>query len=321
MEIRSKSLLSRLRRRLVNWKNNNPIGMLLWLESLRLRAAWNLTRYSDLEAIIKLYRDYSGRVPDLDNPVRFSEKMQWLKLNNRDPLQTILADKHAVRAHLTEMGYGDLLCRQLACSDDAQTIDFDALPDRFVAKAAHGSGWNLICSDKTQLDRKHARRLMAAWLRQSIFWNGREWPYRDMPRRVVIEEYLSDESGGLRDYKFYCFNGEPRFVQANSGRSSQAHAQNFYSLDWQILPFGKDLAPRPDVFIPRPSALERMVDIARDLSAAHPFIRVDLYDLNGRIVFGELTFYPASGLPDFTPDKQDFMCGEMLVLPEGLRTV
>jgi len=315
MEIRSSSPMARLKRALVQWKNASPFGQLLWLESLRLRGMWNLARYADRAAIIKLYRDYCGREPDLESPVRFSEKLQWLKLNNRDPIQTILADKHAVRAYLTERGYGDLLCRQLGCVEDAGAVDFDALPDRFVIKAAHASGWNLICADKASLDRKHARKLMAAWLRQGIYWNGREWPYRDMPHRLVIEEYLSDASGGLRDYKFYCFNGEPRFVQANSGRLAREHAQNFYSLDWQILPFGKDLKPRPDIDIPPPPALDRMIEIARDLSSGHPYIRVDLYNLDDRIVFGELTFYPASGLPDFIPDEQDFVCGEMLKLP------
>ena len=314
MEIRGTSPLAGLKRALVTWKNNSAFGKLLWLESLRLRAAWNLMRHDDRAAIIKLYRDYSGRDPDLENPVRFSEKLQWLKLHNRDPLQTVLADKHAVRAWLTERGHGDLLCRQLACVDDARALDFDALPDRFVVKAAHASGWNLICDDKAVLDRRQARRLMAAWLRQGIYWNGREWPYRNMPRRLVIEEYLSDASGGLRDYKFYCFDGEPRFVQANSGRQSHEHAQNFYSLDWQILPFGKDLVPRPDIDIPRPPALQRMIAIARDLARGHPYIRVDLYDLDDRVVFGELTFYPASGLPDFIPDEQDFVCGDMLKL-------
>ncbi|MBB3034383.1 ATP-grasp fold amidoligase family protein [Alteriqipengyuania lutimaris] len=296
------------------WKGASPAGHLLWLEWLRARGAVNLRRFSDREAIIKLYRDYSGREPDLENPVRFSEKLQWLKLNNRDPLQTVLADKHAVRGYLADRGYGDLLCRQIACVENAREIDFDALPDRFVAKAAHASGWNLICTDKSRLNRGHARRLFAAWLRQGIFWNGREWPYRDMPRRVVIEEFLSDSSGGLRDYKFYCFHGEPRFIQANAGRGSSDHAQNFYDLDWNILPFGKDLAPRPDIAISPPASLQRMGEIARELAAGHPYVRVDLYDLDGKVVFGELTFYPASGLPDFIPDGQDFICGDMLSL-------
>jgi hypothetical protein len=317
MKIRSLLSIARLKRTLVGWKNDSNVGYLLWLKTLRLRGIWSMWRYSDRAAIIKLYHDYSGRKPDLDNPVRFSEKLQWLKLNNRDPLQTVLADKHAVRGYLKERGYADLLCRQLACVEAADEIDFDALPECFVIKAAHASGWNLICADKSKLDRTYARRLMVAWLRQGIYWNGREWPYRDVPRRLVIEEYLSDGSGGLRDYKLYCFNGEPRFVQANSGRLSAEHAQNFYSLDWHILPFGKDLAPRPDIHIARPVSLDRMIAIARELSQGHPFLRVDFYDLAGRVVFGELTFYPASGLPDFIPDSQDFVCGNMLDLPKS----
>lgn len=317
MEIRSSSLVANIKRGIVRWKNVSKFGNLLWLHWLRLRGVWNLWCYSDRDAIIKLYCDYSGREPNMQTPVRFSEKLQWLKLNNRDPLHTVLADKHAVRKHLIERGYGDLLCRQLASVDNARAFDFSALPNRFVIKAAHSSGWNLICTDKLRLDFAHTRRLMASWISQGIFWNGREFPYRDMPRRLVVEEYLEDSSGGLCDYKFHCFNGEPRFVQANSGRKSTDHAQNFYSLGWRILPFGKDLAPRPDILIERPLALDRMITIARELSAGQAYIRVDLYDINGRVVFGEFTFYPASGLPDFIPDEQDFVCGEMLTLPKN----
>lgn len=315
MEIRSSSPLAGLKRAIVRWKNRSKFGHLLWLESLRLRGGWNRYRYDDRAAIIKLYRDYSGFVPNIDAPVRFSEKLQWLKLNNREPLQTVLADKHAVREYITDRGYGHILCKQLYCISDARDIDFDMLPDRFVIKAAHSSGWNLICSNKADLDQKHTRRLIASWLKQGIFWSGREWPYRDMPRRVVIEEYLEDSSGRLRDYKFYCFNGEPQFVQANSGRQSGDHAQNFYDLDWRLLPFGKDLKPRHDIEISRPVALGSMIDVARELAREHVYVRVDLYDLEGQVIFGELTFYPASGLPDFIPDNQDFICGSMLALP------
>jgi hypothetical protein len=315
MKSRRRSPIARLKKALVRRKNHSRLLNFLWLESLRLRGWWNLRRYDDRAAIIKLYRDYSGREPDLDKPVRFSEKLQWLKLNFRDPVQAICVDKHAVRAWLDDKGYGDFLNKQIAEVSQAKDLDFEALPDRFVIKAAHASGWNLICTDKSGLDRRWARMLMAAWLRQGIFWNGREWPYKAVPRRIVIEEYLQDSSGGLRDYKFYCFNGVPRFVQANSGRTGPDHAQNFYSLDWQILPFAKDLLPRPDIEIPQPAFLARMIEIACDLAARFPYVRVDFYDIDGRIVFGEMTFYPASGLPDFIPDSQDFICGEMLKLP------
>ena len=305
-----------MRALLVHWKNSNQFLTLVWLKWLRLRGWWNVRRHDDRDAIIGLYLARSGREPDLDNPSRFSEKMQWLKLHHRDPLQTRLADKYAVRKWLSDRGYGHLLNDLLAVVDDAADVDFDVLPDRFVLKAAHASGWNLICRDKSRLNRASVRRLVSEWLRQGIFWNGREWPYRDMPRRVVIEAYLEDSSGGLRDYKFYCFGGEPAFVQANAGRGTSEHAQNFYSLDWSLLPFGKDIAPRPEIVIAAPRSLRQMIDIARDLAKGFPYVRVDLYDVDGRIVFGEMTFFPASGMPDFVPDDADFACGEMLLLPD-----
>jgi hypothetical protein len=270
---------------------------------------------SDREAITDMYVIRSGRRPDIDSPLRFSEKLQWLKLYHRDPLQTRVADKYAVRQWLKERGYGHLLNDLLAVVDNVADVDFDALPSQFVIKAAHASGWNLICRDKSRLSRAPTLRLVAEWLRQGIFWNGREWPYRDMPRRVVIEAYLEDSSGSLRDYKFYCFGGQPQFIQANVGRGTSKHAQNFYSLDWSLLPFGKDIAPRPEVVIPPPLCLQQMIAIARDLASGFPYVRVDLYEVDRRVIFGEMTFFPASGMPDFIPDDADFICGDFLFLP------
>lgn len=320
MEVRSSNILAKLKRTLVRYKNTSPIMNLLWLESLRFRGWLNLKKYDDRQAIEKLYSDYSGQRPNIDQPTRFSEKLQWLKLHNRDPLQSVLADKHAVRDWLHARGYGDLLIQQLDCVTRVKDINFTALPNQFVIKAAHSSGWNLICKDKTALNWPMTRMVLASWLRQGIFWNGREWPYHDIPYRLVIEEYLEDSSGQLRDYKVHCFNGVPKFIQANSGRYAKVHAQNFYDLDWNILPFGKDLSPRPDVHIAPPQNLKRMIEIARDLAQDHPYVRVDFYDVDGRLFFGELTFYPASGLPDFTPEEHDLIWGEMLTLPSARPT-
>lgn len=310
-------LLHRAREWLVAKKNEQTWVYLCWMNGLRLRAAINLRKFDDRQAIIHLYKRYAGREPDLDNPVRFSEKMQWLKLNYRPTVQTILADKHEVRTYLTDKGFGHLLNEQLACVSSVEDINFSVLPNQFVVKAAHASGWNLICQDKQSLDVKSTKARLASWLQQGIFWNGREWPYKNIPRRLVIEEYLEDSSGGLRDYKVFCFSGSAQFIQANSGRASAEHAQNFYSVGWELLPFGKDLTPRPDITIPRPGTLDEMVELAQKLSTGHPFVRVDFYDVDNRLIFGELTFYPASGLPDFKPDQFDFTCGDMLHLPSA----
>lgn len=312
-----KIALSSIRNYLAALKNNNMVFNALWIEYLRVRGWWNMRKYNDEEAIRKLYFDYSGRQPDLINPKRFSEKLQWLKLNDRNPLQPICADKHAVRNWLIERGYDRLLNTQVDVYEKISDIDFNTLPSKFVLKAAHSSGWNIICNDKGDLSWFQVKLVLGGWLRQNIFWNGREWPYKMMPHRIVCETYLEDVSGKLRDYKFYCFNGEPRFVQANSGRGEKIHIQNFYDLEWKAMPFGKDLAPVKDAHVPAPKSLVQMIKIARDLSSEFIYVRVDFYEIDNKPIFGEMTFYPASGLPDFIPDKYDLVCGEMLSLPNS----
>lgn len=304
-----------LKASLVRLKNNSLFASALWIEYLRLRGLVNLALYDDVSAIRKLYHDYSDRYPDLESPRRFSEKLQWIKLNERNPLMTVCADKFAVRQWLADRGYGELLNDLIGVYDRVEDIDLASLPRQFVLKAAHSSGWNIICREKSRLPWFQARLLLKAWLRQNIFWNGREWPYKGMPHRIVCEAYLEDTSGSLRDYKFYCFNGEPRFAQANSGRGAREHIQNFYDLGWKPLPFGKDIAPTTDRQVPAPENLQRLISIARDLAAPFSYVRVDFYEVEGRPIFGEMTFFPASGLPDFIPDEYDMVCGDMLSLP------
>jgi TupA-like ATPgrasp len=317
MDKQVKPFIKRVRDRLVIAKNNNPWLLLLWHEMLRSRGKKELARYSDLDAVKRLYFSRAGRYPDLENPTLFSEKLQWIKLNYRDPMMTRCADKYEVRSFIEGKGYADILNGLIGVYDSVEEIDFNALPEKFVLKATHGSGWNIICHDKYGMNWTPLRLVMRSWLKNNIFWNGREWPYRDMMHRIVCEKYLEDASGQLTDYKFYCFNGEPRFVQANVGRGTDSHAQNFYDLKWALQPFGKDLIPRTDVSIPKPDNLEKMIAIARDLASPFPYVRADFYDVQGKVFFGELTFFPASGMPDFVPEKYDAIVGEMLALPTG----
>jgi hypothetical protein len=156
---------------------------------------------------------------------------------------------------------------------------------------------------------------MNIWLKNNIFWPGREWPYKNMIPRLMIEEFMTDQSGLLMDFKFFCFNGKPHFVQVNKGRDTSEHAQNFYDLNWVLLPFGKDLKPKPGVKISAPYNLKKMSSIAEDLASSFPFVRVDFYEVNQKIIFGEMTFYPKSGLPDFTPLEYDDKFGDLLQLP------
>jgi hypothetical protein len=310
------SVLHHVKNELRHIRNSSPWLLLLWNEMLRARGKRELRRYSDVEAVKRLYYARSGRYPNLDAPTLFSEKQQWMKFYYRDPLMARCADKYDVRGYVAEKGHADILNELLGVYERVEEIPFDALPTRFVLKATHGSGWNVICQDKDKMNWRVWKLIMKSWLRHNIFWNGREWVYRDVTPRIVCEKYLQDRSGHLVDYKFYCFNGQPAFVQANMGRGEKGHAQNFYDLDWSLLPFGKDLAPRPEVQIPKPRSFDRMLAIAGDLAAPFSFVRADFYDVGGKPVFGELTFFPASGMPDFVPAEHDAIVGDMWTLPE-----
>lgn len=197
---------------------------------------------SDRKAVYRYYAKRTRRKDfDIDNPTLFSEKLQWYKLNHHDPLMQRVANKYTVRDYLKEIGYGHLLNDLLGVYTSVDDIDFDSLPRQFVLKGTHGSGFNIIVKDKSKLNIRQARMMMKSWLNQHIAWSGREWVYKDMPRHIIAEKYLEDETGELRDYKFYCFNGRPAFMQLEVGRGTNHNTRNFYDMDWQLMPFGKEL--------------------------------------------------------------------------------
>jgi hypothetical protein len=307
-----------MREFLVKLKNTNPFLLYIWTKQQQKKGKINLAKFTDKEAIINLYLSYAGRKPNLTNPSTFSEKLQWLKLNYQNPLQTIGADKFLVRDYLINKGYESILSKVILVAERVEDLNINTLPEKFVIKATHGSGWNLICTDKKKVNWFWWRKIMNIWLHNNIFWPGREWPYKNMKPRLIVEEFMTDKSGLLMDYKFFCFNGKAKFVQANKGRDTPNHAQNFYDLEWKILPFGKDLKPRPDINIDAPSCLNQMIEIAQDLATEFPFVRVDFYEVNGKVIFGELTFYPKGGLPDFTPPEYDEILGSYFELPNSI---
>ena len=266
---------------------------------------------SDEKAVKKYYKKRSGKELDLSNPQTFSQKQQWYKLNAKDPLMQQAADKYAVREYIKACGHEELLNDLLGVYENPDDIDFDALPNRFVMKAAHGSGFNIIVKDKSQLNIAQTKKMLKSWLRQDISWSGREWVYKEMPRRIVIEKYLEDDSGGLKDFKFFCFNGKPSIMQLEVGRYTNQNTRNFYDMEWNLLPFGKELPHNPDIDIPKPVRFEQMKQIATDLCKPFQFVRVDLYEVKEKVYFGELTFFPAGGAPDFVPSEYDKIVGDM----------
>lgn len=266
----------------------------------------------DRKAAVKHYADWAnGRKPDLENPERFSEKLVWYKLNGKKPLMEKVANKFTVREYIKEQGYDNLLNELMGVYTDVNDIDFNNLPDQFVLKGTHGSGFNIIVKDKSKLNIFQTRLMLKSWLNQDIYWSGREWVYKDMPRHIIVERYLDDGNGDLRDYKFYCFNGEPRIMQLEIGRGSKYNIRNFYDMDWNLMPFGKTIPHSPDVLVDKPNKFEEMKEIARVLSKPFQYVRVDFYLVKDKIYFGELTFFPAGGVADFVPDNYDFEVGKL----------
>lgn len=267
---------------------------------------------NDKKAVVSYYKKKSGgRIVDLENPKLFSEKLQWYKLNHQDPLMQTVANKYTVRKYIESIGYGHLLNDIYGIYTNVSDIDFDKLPDQFVLKGTHGSGFNIIVKDKAQFNRCQARMIMRTWLHQHIAWSGREWVYKEMPRHIMAEKYLEDETGELRDYKFYCFNGKPAFMQLEVGRGTEHNTRNFYDMDWTLMPFGKELPHNPCLIVSRPQMFEEMKQIATDLCKPFQYVRVDLYQVGGKVYFGELTFFPAGGAPDFVPAVYDEVVGKM----------
>jgi hypothetical protein len=203
----------------------------------------------------------------------------------------------------------------VGCYESVQEIRFEDLPHRFVCKASHASGWNIVATDKDKLNWALESQKLTKWMATDFSAIGREWAYKDSPRKILIEQFLDGPDGqSPYDYKIFCFNGNPRFVQVDTDRFS-GHRRAFYDLNWQQLPFGLEY-PSESRALPRPMGLDKMIEIAKKLSKQFPFVRCDLYDCDGKVYFGELTFYPGKGTEMFSPQKADIAIGAMLSLSD-----
>ena len=202
---------------------------------------------------------------------------------------TQCADKYAVRKHVTDRGCDSLLNDLYGVWDDPADMVFDQLPDAFVLKVTHGSGQYLICHDKSRLNVESARRRLAEWMKRSEYWVSREWAYKNIRPRIICERFLTDEQGAVpADFKFFCFNGEPQFIQVDTDRFT-THLRDIFDLDWTLLPFSLEF-PSSGRAVPRPNNLESMILAARALSQGFPFVRVDFYSIRERVIFGEMTW-------------------------------
>ncbi len=256
----------------------------------------------------------TGYKLNLERPTSFNEKMQWLKLNDRKPVYVKMVDKYEAKRYVASIIGDNYIIPTLAVYNTVEEIDFNALPNQFVLKCTHDSGGIVICKDKSSLDVKHAQWILRKGLKTNYFYQNREWPYKNVKPRIIAEQYMKDESGWqLKDYKIFCFNGEPKFIEVDYDRYVD-HKLNVYDLNWNFIDFYMTSPNDKNVNIKKPAKLEEMLDIAKKLSVGLKFVRVDLYSINENIYFGELTHYPGSGFIDFHPKEYDKKLGEMLSL-------
>ena len=249
-----------------------------------------------------------------DNPMRFNEKLQLLKLNCKDSNRKNLVDKYEVKKIVRDLIGEQYVIPTYGVWDRFEDIDFESLPNQFVLKCTHDSGGIVICKDKKSLNIKQARKKLNHHLKKNYYSTFREYGYQYVSPRILAEKYMEDESGWqLKDYKVFCFHGEPKFVEVDYDRYV-GHKLNVYDLDWNFMDFYMTSPNDRTVDIPRPQKLNELLDLCRILSKNEPFVRVDFYSINERLFFGELTFYPGAGCIDFHPDKYDYIVGDMLQL-------
>lgn len=259
----------------------------------------------------------TGKPLNLKNPLTFSEKLQWLKLYNRKPEYTMMVDKYAVKEYVAGIIGKEHIIPTLGVWDRPEDINFDDLPQQFVLKTTHGggSGGVIVCVDKTQLKKESVIKSLQQALKGDIYKAFREWPYKDVKRRIIAEQYIGKSHEDLKDYKFFCFNGEPKYCQVISGRHD-VMSIDFFDTEWNHQPFHEPKQfPFSQQKMDSPLSLSKMLKYSQLLSTNIPFIRVDFYEVNGLTYFGELTFFPTSGVGGFDPKEWDGVFGEMISLP------
>lgn len=272
-----------------------------------------------VKLIQRQYEIAFGKPLDLADPRTLNGKIQWLKLFRPDPQITLCADKYRVREYVKEKIGEQYLPKLLGVWKRPEEINFALLPEQFVLKVNWGSGQNLICRDKKTISETRYRKTLRRWLRPfaNQYYLALEWGYRDIPPRILCEEYLAFLEQNPKTFKIFCFHGEPRVVQLVMDDKTPQETINYYDTEWNLLPFRQNFPNNPAA-IPRPVFWEQMLELARKLSSPFPFVRTDFFESPNGVFFSELTFYSDAGLARFEPEEWDEKLGEMLELPEPM---
>lgn len=262
------------------------------------------------------YYNTFGKKLNLKNPKTFNEKLQWLKLYDRKPIYTTMVDKYAAKKYVADIIGKEYIIPTLGVWDRFEDIDFTSLPNQFVLKCTHDSGGLVICKDKSMLNIEDARRKINDSLKRDYYLNGREWPYKNVPRRIIAEKYMSKSDGSIpEDYKVLNFNGNPGIIQVDLDRFIN-HKKKLFLPNWTELDFDFNYPTEEKYSLKKPDTLNEMLDLARRLSKEFSFLRTDFYVIDDRIYFGELTLFPASGFGKFSPEEWDERIGKWISLPE-----
>ena len=276
----------------------SKIGLLNWM--------------SDERYLKIIYKLVFKKNLDLENPKTFNEKLQWLKLNEHNPYYTEIVDKYEVKEIVKNIIGEEYIIPTLGIYNNFDEINFEDLPEQFVLKCTHDSGGISICSDKTKYNKDKVKKEIQNRMKKNFYYRFREWPYKNVKPRIIIEKYLSDndKNNSLNDYKFMCFNGKVKLCLVCSDRFNGLK-ETFFDEEWNILDL-KRINHEIDDSIKKPKNFEQMKILAEKLSKNFKFLRVDFYEVNEKIYFGELTLYPAGGMEKFQPQKWDEILGEYL---------
>lgn len=287
-----------------------PKYILLLLEKL------NLIKLNDELYLKCMYEQIFNQKLNLNNPTTFNEKLQWLKINDRKDIYTTMVDKYEVKNYVANIIGKKHIIPTIGVYDKFDDINFEELPEQFIIKCTHDSGSTIICKNKKEFNIQETKKKISKALKHNYYYYGREWPYKNVKPRILIEKYM-EEMGKeeLTDYKLMCFNGKVRcsFVCLNR-YSSKGLNVDFYDINWNKMSFERHYK-NSNVILEKPKNYKMMIELAEKLSHNIPFVRVDFYEINNKLYFGELTFYPGSGFEEFKPEKYDEILGNMIKLP------
>lgn len=275
-----------------------------------------LDRLSDEKYIKLMFKNKLGYCPNFEQPATYNEKIQWLKLNDRKEDYINIVDKFEVREYIKNLIGDQYLVPLIGVWESVEEIPFDELPNQFVLKGTHNSGGVIVCLDKKQLDLEDTKKKLAKILKRNYYYQGREWPYKHIKPRIICEKYMGNENGRLpEDYKIICFNGEPQNIMVCTGRETGNVRYYFFDFDWNFLPYNRvDVNTPKDFTLPKPKNIDEMKHLAKILSKPYDLSRIDFYEIDGKIYFGEITLYPASGIDIDITKEIDELWGKQINL-------